>query len=78
MRKIPDLLECPRTTGAWERVQDRDVWTGEHTADRIPCGYETDEPKALVCHLIATHRIPLDQARATVDALRVNAKTGAA
>ena len=61
-RPLPGQMVCPRMTGAWIRAGDREVWSGEHGEKQIPCGY-TGDAHTLLCHFIATHRIPVERAR---------------
>lgn len=66
--RLPGHRVCPKFTGGWLRSGDREVWTGERGEKQIPCGY-TGDAHELLCHLIATHRVPLDAARASVKEL---------
>ena len=68
MTPLKPQRPCPRFTGGWLRSGDRDVWTGERGEKQMYCGYAGDAHE-LLCHLIATHRIPLEAARASVKEL---------
>lgn len=54
------------THGTAKDGGNRWTWEGPYVSvngDAVPCGYQTHTPEAMLAHLVATHHIPLEEAR---------------
>jgi hypothetical protein len=70
---MPDapVLVCTRPTGPYlaepqSSGPHRQHWTGPDGEPKVPCGYEAKDMDGLLCHLLATHEMTLEQARRSV------------
>jgi hypothetical protein len=65
------MMLCDRRTGPFRDEPQaygptRHLWTGPDGEPKVPCGYTARDADAMLCHLLVTHTMTLDQARRAV------------